>query len=77
MRTRGDYVYELVREGAGMTALRVGLVTRAGDRQYEVRWEGGHVRRYPQGHGHEIMDWRGWSDAERAGAIALIGGFPS
>jgi hypothetical protein len=57
-------VYELVNEGAGMIGLRIGVVTRAGHRQYEVCWESGHRGRYAQGYGHELMGWNGWSDDE-------------
>jgi hypothetical protein len=64
-RDRGQYVYELVNEGAGMTALRVGVVVRAGSRQYAVCWESGHRNRYPQGYAHKLMDWAGWTDHER------------
>ena len=65
MRERGQYVQELVNEGAGMTALRIGVVTRAGPRRFEVTWEGGHRRRYPQGYSLDLMDWSAWTDDER------------
>lgn len=64
-RDRGQYLKELVNEGAGMIGLRIGVVTSAGPRQYSVCWEGGFRRRYPQGGGHELMDWAGWTDEER------------
>ena len=64
-RERGQYVKELVNEGAGMTGLRIGVVTSAGLRQYSVCWEGGFRRRYPQGYGHQIMDWGGWTSNEQ------------
>jgi hypothetical protein len=67
-RDRGQYVKELVNEGAGMIGLRIGVVTQAGPRQYAVCWEGGFRRRYAQGHGPEPMDWRDWSDKERRDA---------
>jgi len=40
-RERGQYVKELVNEGAGMMGLRIGVVTHVGPRQYTVCWEGG------------------------------------
>lgn len=64
-RSRGQYVKELVNEGAGMTGLRIGVVTRSGPRQYEVCWEGGHRQRYPQGYALQIVDWQDWPDADR------------
>lgn len=64
-RERGQYVKELVNEGAGMTGLRIGVVTHAGPRQYTVCWEGGFRRRYSQGYGLQIMDWSGWPDEDR------------
>jgi len=64
-RERGQYVKELVNEGAGMTGLRIGVVTSAGLRQYSVCWESGHRQRYSQGYGHQIMDWAGWTDDDR------------
>jgi len=65
-RARGQYVKELVNEGAGMIALRIGVVTRAGGRQYEVCWESGHRQRYVQGGQHlQLMDWRDWTTDEQ------------
>lgn len=64
-RERGQYVKELVNEGAGMIGLRIGVVTSAGHKQYAVCWEHGHRRRYSQGYGHQVMDWAGWTDEER------------
>jgi hypothetical protein len=64
-RERGQYVKELVDEGAGMTGLRIGVVTSAGPRQYTVCWEGGFRRRYSQGCRLQLMDWAGWTDDER------------
>jgi hypothetical protein len=64
-RTRGQYVQELVNEGASMIRLRIGVVTREGPRQYEVCWESGFRRRYPQGYGHKLMDWRDWTSDEQ------------
>lgn len=64
-RTRGQYVKELVNEGAGMINLRIGVVTHAGPRQYSVCWEGGFRRRYPQGYAHDLMTWGDWTDEER------------
>ncbi len=64
-RTRGQYVKELVNEGAGMTGLRIGVVTRAGQRQYEVCFESGHRQRYPQGYSLQLMDWRDWPEDAR------------
>jgi len=65
-RERGQCVKTLVDEGAGMVGLLVGVVTRAGPRQYEVCWESGHRGRYAQGGGGiELMDWGGWTDDER------------
>ena len=61
-RERGQYVKTLVNAGAGMAGLQIGVVTRAGTRQYTVCWEGSHRRCYPQGYGHELMDWRDWPD---------------
>lgn len=72
LRSRGEYVYELVNEGAGMTGLRIGVVTRAGDRQYEVCWESGFRRRYRQGYGHQLQHWDGWTDDERRRVLAKI-----
>lgn len=69
---RGQYVYELVNEGAGMTGLRIGVVTSAGPRQYGVCWESGHCHRYPQGYAHKIMDWSDWSEAERRVVVDRI-----
>lgn len=71
-RERGQYVYELVNEGAGMTGLRIGVVTQAGFKQYAVCWESGHRNRYPQGYGHKIMDWAGWEAAERREVVDRI-----
>lgn len=64
-RERGQYVKTLVNEGAGMTGLLIGVVTKAGQRQYEVCWESGHRGRYAQGVHHQLMDWRDWPDDER------------
>jgi hypothetical protein len=64
-RTRGQYVKELVNEGAGMINLRIGVVTHAGPRQYSVCWESGFRRRYPQGYAHDLMTWGDWTDEER------------
>ena len=71
-RERGQYVQELVNEGAGIIGLRVGVVTHAGSKQYTVCWESGHRRRYPQGYGHQIMNWSDWSEAERRVATDRI-----
>ena len=64
-RERGQYVKELVNEGAGHVGLQIGVVTRAGHKQYDVCWESGYRSRYPQGDGPQIMDWAGWTDPER------------
>ena len=64
-RERGQYVQELVNEGAGMIALRIGVVTQAGLQQYTVCWESGRRRRYSQGYGHQLMDWRDWPEPAR------------
>ena len=64
-RERGQYVKTLVNEGAGMTGLQIGVVTRAGMRQYTVCWESGHRSNYGQGHSLQLIDWRDWSDDER------------
>lgn len=67
LRDRGQYVRELVNQGAGgmSTGLRIGVVTRAGPRQYEVCWESGFRRRYPQGYGHALEDWQDWPEPDR------------
>lgn len=64
-RERGQYVKEMVNEGAGMTGLRIGVVTHAGPKQYAVCWEGGFRQRYAQGYGHQLMDWGGWTADEQ------------
>ncbi|HSX23029.1 MAG TPA: hypothetical protein VLE97_09670 [Gaiellaceae bacterium] len=63
--SRGQYVKQLVNEGAGMTGLQIGVVTQAGHRQITVCWESGHRSRYPQGSGLQLMDWADWSADER------------
>lgn len=64
-RERGQYVKEPVNEGAGMAGMRIGVVINAGPRQYSVCWESGHLRRYSQGNGLQLMDWRDWPDTAR------------
>ncbi len=62
-RERGQYVKQLVNEGAGMTGMRIGVVTSSGPRQFSVCWESGHRSRYAQGNGLALMDWRDWPEA--------------
>lgn len=64
-RERGQYVSMAVNEGAGMVALQVGVVVRAGRRQFTVCWESGQRRQYAQGYGPQLMGWEGWQDDER------------
>jgi hypothetical protein len=64
-RSRGQYVKELVNAGAGMVGLQIGVVVQAGDQQYTVCWESGRRRRYAQGYGHQLMDWRDWPEKAR------------
>lgn len=64
-RERGQYVEELVNEGAGMTGLQIGVVTRAGHIQYEVCWESGYRTRYSQGCRLQLINWHDWTDDER------------
>lgn len=64
-RERGEYVYELVNEGAGMTGLRIGQVVSSGPKTFGILWESGHRNRYVQGYYLQMMDFRGWSPEEK------------
>ncbi len=64
-RERGQYVKDLVNEGAGMVGLRIGVVTQAGPRQYTVCWESGHRRRYSQAFPFQLVNWSDWPEDEK------------
>lgn len=65
-RAKGEYVYKLVNEGAGMCGLRIGVVAKAGPRTFEVVWESGQRNRYVQGYVLKTEDWRDYTTEEQA-----------